>query len=235
MGGTGDSNAEDKIGGPVIDGMTFYLPCSAALCLEGTWRFLRLISGIPSRTPDIAKSLVSYLLLFDSRCRQLVLCAGAIRSAAKLPNITTAHLALASQALSFLTAILPYIQEFVQRQAHTSRLSADLGGEFDKVRRALQEHQDAIYQKLVEIMASRARLLSRKACETVWDQESSEDVRKYAKDLAKDTTKLSKVLNKYLPNEAVDLVMVPVFASYKDSFGDVFREVDLHTETGRDW
>ncbi|KAF5692788.1 GARP complex component [Fusarium denticulatum] len=225
--------SKDKLRGATIEQETFPLPASAILCLEGISHFLRLICGIPSMTPAIASSLVSYLQLFDSRCRQLILGAGALRSAG-LKNITTTHLALTSQALSFISTIIPHIREFVRRHAPANPASANLMKEFDKVRCAFQEHQDGICQKLVEIMGSRARMLSKKALETDWGKESAGDVRKYMLDLTRDISKLYKALSKRLPEEAVQLVMVPVFASYREHLGTAFKEAVLETEVGRD-
>ncbi|KAG5661366.1 hypothetical protein KAF25_005488, partial [Fusarium avenaceum] len=228
-----DSAAKDRVRGAVIDKETFLLPYSAILCQEGISHFLQLMSGIPTMTSTIATSLVSYLHLFDSRCRQLILGAGAIPSAG-LKNITTTHLALTSQALSFILAIIPHIRQFVKRHAPVGPISANIMGEFDKVTHSFQEHQDGIYQKLVEIMSLRASLLSRKARETDWNKESPGDVRQYMANLARDTSKLYKALSKRLPNGAVQLVMLPVFASYKDYLGTAFKEADPKTETGRD-
>lgn len=166
--------------------------------------------------PDIAMSLISYLLLFDSRCRQLVLGAGALLSVG-LKNITTTHLALSSQLVSFIATIIPHIREFVRRHAPDGRPSTNLMGEFDKVRRTLQEHQDAIYYKLVEIMALQTSTITKRVRETEWDKESAKGVCKYMADLVKDTSKLYRALCKYLPERAVGLMMVPVFTSYKDS------------------
>ena len=225
---------KEKVRGAIIEEEMFLLPRSATLCLEGASHFLYMMGGIPSMTPDIAASLVSYLQVFDSRCRQLILGGGARRSAG-LKKITAKHLALTSQGLSFIATLVPHIREFVRRHVLAGRSSANLMGEFDKVRRVFQEQQDAIYQKLVEIMKSRAFVLSKKARETEWGKESAEEVRKYMVDLAKDTGKLYSALSKHLPERAVELVMVPVFKSYKDQFGKAFREADLETETGRDW
>lgn len=197
-----DHTLKDKVRGATIEEETFLLPKSAIVCLEGTSSFLRLIGGIPSMTPDIAVSLISYLQMFDSQCRQLILGAGAVRSAG-LKNITTTHLALTSQALSFFTTIIPHIREFVRRHAPAGPAGANIIGEFDKLRRILHEHQDTVYQKLVEIMASRARILSKKARETKWRQESAEATRKYMTDLVKDTGKLHKALRKYLPERVI--------------------------------
>lgn len=231
---TDDSTAKGKIRSAVIDNETFLLPYSAILCQEGISRFLHLICGIPTMTSTITTSLVSYLQLFDSRCRQLILGAGALRSAG-LKNITKTHLALTAQALSFILAIIPHIRQFFKRHAPAGPISVNIMGEFDKVCRSFQEHKDGIYQKLVEIMSSRASLLSKKARETDWSKESAGDVRKYTTDLARDTSKLYKALSKRLPQEAVQLVMLPVFASYKDYLGTAFKEAELKIETDRDW
>ncbi|KAF6786822.1 garp complex component [Colletotrichum sojae] len=229
----GKVTAEGTGGRAIIDKETFQLPHLAMLCLEGISDFLRLLNGIPSRTLDIVMSLVSYIQLFDYRCRQLVLGAGALRSAG-LKNISTAHLALASQAVSFIATTIPYIREFVRRHRPTGQSSAKLMGEFDKVRRGLQEHHDAIFQKMVDMMVSRASALCKKALETEWDNESPEGVRKYMADLVRDTSKLHKVLVKYLPPQSVGQVMVPVFASYGEQLGNAFEKADPKTETGRE-
>ena len=107
---------KEKARSAVIDSEKFLLPNSAILCMEGLENFLHLISGIPSMTNDVASSLISYLQLFNSRCTQLILGAGATRSAG-LKNITTKHLALASQALAFTATLIPHIREFVRRHA----------------------------------------------------------------------------------------------------------------------
>jgi vacuolar protein sorting-associated protein 54 len=230
---TGET-AKQKVRGATVEKETFLLPNSAILCLEGISRFLHLIGSIPSRTSDIATSLISYLQIFDSRCRQLVLGAGAMRSAG-LKNITTKHLALTSRALSFIATIIPYFHEFVRRHAPAGPASTKLINEFDKVRHALQEHQDSIHQKMVEVMESRARTLSKKAQQTEWGKENAENIRSYMTDLAIDTSKLYKVVSKYLPERAAELVMSPVFTSYKDQLGKAFKEADPKTDTGRDW
>lgn len=232
---TKDSTATDTAQGAIVEEKTFLLTHSAILCLEGISRFLRLIGAIPSKTPEIAISLASYLQLFDSRCRQLILGAGALRSAG-LKNITTTHLALASQAASFIASIIPCIREFVHRHTPAGQPSENLPmSEFDKVRRNLQEHQDAIYQKIVEIMSLRASTMAKKARETAWDEESTEDIRKYMTDLVRDTSKLHRALFKYLPKHAVGLVTVPVITSYKDHLENAYKEAELETETGREW
>ncbi|KAH7152245.1 Vps54-like protein-domain-containing protein [Dactylonectria estremocensis] len=234
----GDSGAvesngisKEKIRTATIDLDSFMLPKSAILCLEGIAKFSHLITGIPSMTLDIATSLIAYLQLFNSRCTQLILGAGATRSAG-LKNITTKHLALASQALSFIATLIPHIREFVRRHAGSGVSVSNLMGEFDKIRRLLQEHQDSIYQKLVDIMSGRATIHCRNMKAIDWDADGTKSAHPYMETLAKETTTLHKVLTKHLPETSIQMIMLPVFSSYKDQLGSSLRDAEPKTEAG---
>ncbi|KAE8441201.1 hypothetical protein EG329_005633 [Mollisiaceae sp. DMI_Dod_QoI] len=215
-----------------IEGESFLLPVSAILCLRGLSCFLHLNSGIPSMTSEVATSMLSYLTLFNSRCTQLILGAGATRSAG-LKNITTKHLALAVQALSFISTLIPHIREFVRRHAGSGSAVSSLMGEFDKVRRAYLEHQQSIYDKLVDIMAGRATAHV-KAMKTIdWEKGEAKDVNAYMETLTKETTTLHRVLSKHLPDITVRMIMNPVFKSYKEQWGKAFGDVVLGSEDAK--
>jgi vacuolar protein sorting-associated protein 54 len=227
-----NGTGKDKVRTAVIDEETFILPNPAILCLEGIEQFLHLIAGIPSMTADVATSLVAYLHLFNSRCTQLILGAGATRSAG-LKNITTKHLALASQALSFIATLIPHIREFVRRQGGSAAGVSNVMGEFDKVRRLLQEHQNSIHQKLVQIMEGRASTHAKGIKTLDWDG-SLKSPHAYIETLAKETTTLHRVLVKHLPETSIQMIMQPVFASYSEQLGQAFREATPKTKTGQD-
>ena len=221
----------------VVESETFMLPNSAIVCMHGIAKFLQLIAAIPSMTAEISSSLIAYLQLFNSRCTQLILGAGATRSAG-LKNITTKHLALASQAVAFIAAIIPHMREFVRRHCGAGTPASTVTGEFDKVRRSLQEHQNNIYDKLVEIMTGRANAGAKKLKAIVWDQpappSSSTGANEYIETLAKETTTLHRNLTKHLPESTVRMIMVPVFRNYKNTFGAAYGAVELRTEQGRE-
>ncbi|KAK8136376.1 Vacuolar protein sorting-associated protein 54 [Apiospora sp. TS-2023a] len=229
----------DKTRSAVIDSESFILPQSAILCLEGMSHFMQLIAGIPSMSADIATSLVSYLQVFNSRCTQLILGAGATRSAG-LKNITTRHLALAAQALAFISTLIPHVREFVRRLAGTganvnNASVAALMGEFDKVKRLYQEHQNNIYDKLVEIMSGRAAAHTKTMKGLDWDRpakegEASVDV--FMETLVKETVTLHRVLTKHLPEGTVHLIMSPVFDSYKTQLGKALQGLEVKEEIG---
>jgi vacuolar protein sorting-associated protein 54 len=237
--GTNGTAAKEKVRSAVIDEEAFILPQSAILCLEGMSHFLHLTSGIPSMASDIATSLVAYLQLFNSRCTQLILGAGATRSAG-LKNITTRHLALAARALAFISTLISHVREFVRRHAGTgpnvnNAAVASLIGEFDKVRRLYQEHQNNIYEKLVEIMSGRAAAHARTMKGLNWDREAQDGslgVDSFMETLAKETITLHRALTKHLPEDTVRSIMIPVFESYKAHIGKMFQDLDVHGQTG---
>jgi vacuolar protein sorting-associated protein 54 len=240
-GGAGTPSSGDKkekVRTAQIDMETYIVPHSAILCLRGVTRFLRLTASIPLLAPEIATTLVAYLQLFNSRCTQLILGAGATRSAG-LKNIAAKHLALASQAIGFVAALIPYVREFVRRHLGTgaaSNSSSSVMGEFDKARHLMQEHQDGIYQKMIEIMRNRAAAATREMRRLNWDEPGSspDSVHAYVEGLSRDTTILHRVLTKHLPDVAVKMIMYPVFDSYKEQFGRALREATPTTAVGKE-
>jgi vacuolar protein sorting-associated protein 54 len=217
-----------------IDEQKFILPESAMAVLGGVEKLESFVAVIPSMNQEVGSSLLDYLKLFNSRSCQLILGAGATRSAG-LKNITTKHLALASQALSFIIALIPYIREFVRRHCSSSAPTASgLMAEFDKVKRLYQEHQSGIHDKLVEIMSGRTSTHVNAMKKVQWEQQAPPDVSPYMETLTKETSTLHRVLSKYLPEVTVSMIMDPVFKSYRDQWGNAFREVQLRTDLGKE-
>ncbi|KAI9880861.1 MAG: hypothetical protein M1830_010456 [Pleopsidium flavum] len=222
---------KDKVHSATVDEQKYILPQSAMSVLKGVDSFEHLMTGIPSMTQEVALNLLEYLKLFNSRSAQLILGAGATRSAG-LKNITTKHLALASQALSFVIALIPYIRESVRRH---SSASGALMSEFDRVKRLYQDHQAGIHDKLVDIMSGRAAMHVNAMRKIDWDDSSGKQgVSPYMETLTKETITLHKVLSKHLPEVNVTMIMDPVFSSYKEQWSTALREVVVKTESGKE-
>ena len=228
---TNGSTQKDKTRPAIIDEQRYLLPDSALIVMNGIGQFEQLMTGIPSMTQELTSSLLEYLKLFNSRSSQLILGAGATRSAG-LKNITTKHLALASQALSFVTALTPYVREFVRRHSPSA---GSLMVEFDKVKRLYQEHQAGINDKLVDIMSGRATTHVNVMKKINWDSSPpGQAVSPYMETLVKETTTLHKVLSKHLPDVTVHMIMDPVFNSYREQWGKAFHDVDVKTVAGKE-
>ncbi|GFF81341.1 vacuolar protein sorting-associated protein 54 [Aspergillus udagawae] len=223
-----NGTGKDKVRSAVIDEQKYILPECAVAMMKSIEEFQFLMANIPSMMQDIAPGLLESLKLFNSRSSQLILGAGATRSAG-LKNITTKHLALSSQALSFIIALVPYIREFVRRHAPSSPLMA----EFDKVKRLYQEHQSGIHEKLVDIMTGRASAHVNAMKKIDWDAAAGNNVNAYMETLTKETGTLHRVLSKHLPETTVMMIMDPVFRSYRDQWTRAFEEVTVRTEAGK--
>ncbi|KAL5116620.1 hypothetical protein ACEQ8H_005498 [Pleosporales sp. CAS-2024a] len=218
----------------VIDEERYTISSSSAFVLRGIERFEILLSAIPSMTSEVSASLCDYIKLFNSRLCQLILGAGAMHSAG-LKNINTKHLAIASQTLSFVIAIMPYIRECARRRIASSTNKSALS-EFDNVKRLLQDQQVSIHDKLTDILSGRATMHMRSLKKVEWDAEAevSKDVSSSMESLTKDTVTMYKVINRYLSNMQVRMIMAPVFESYREQVGKVVKEAGIKTQGGKE-
>jgi vacuolar protein sorting-associated protein 54 len=228
------SSTRDKIRSAVVDEQKFLLPESGSAILRIIESFQHLMTGIPSMGQEIASNVLECLKLFNSRSSQLILGAGATRSAG-LKNITTKHLALASQALSFIVSLIPYIREFFRRYLSSS--GSNSLSEFDKVKRLYQDHQNAIHEKLIEIMSSRAAFHANAMKKIDWEEASRSKtpaVSSYVENLLKETGTLQKVLSKHLPEGTVATVMKPVFTGFKDQLSAAYKGIPLKSVAAKE-
>ncbi|KAJ1018211.1 hypothetical protein NDA18_006370 [Ustilago nuda] len=205
--------------------------------------YLKVIINLPLLTTEAMARVVEFLKQFNSRTCQVVLGAGAMRSAG-LKNITAKHLALASQSLSIIISLIPYIRETVRR--HLSPKQAVLLTEFDKLRRDFQEHQYEIHSKLVAIMSDRLTVHCRTLSAIDWNAEkpSSEahegdeaketEPNKYAADLVKETATLHKVLSKYLEAVVVEHVIGQVLRAIDARLAQEFEKVPIQSQVALD-
>lgn len=128
------SEAPTKKAHATIDDQKFILPESALLVLRELETYLRLLVVMPGMASDIAQWMLAFLKLHNSRTYQLILGAGATKTAG-LKSITTKHLAMASQGLSVVVALIPYVRECVRRKVGAN--GGGIAGEFDKVKRVI--------------------------------------------------------------------------------------------------
>ncbi|EXJ92127.1 hypothetical protein A1O3_00677 [Capronia epimyces CBS 606.96] len=231
----GTSGAAAKVRSAVVDEQKYILPESALAILRSIESFQHLAAAIPSMSHEVANLLLDSLKLFNSRSSQLILGAGATRSAG-LKNITTKHLALSSQTLSFVVALIPYVREFFRRHLSSSA-APQVMTEFDKVKRLFQEHQSGIHEKLVDIMSGRASMHVKSMKNIDWEEAAKNKattVSPYMETLTKETATLQKVLAKHLPDPVVSGIMTPVFASYRDQWTNAFKNLTLSSTAAKE-
>ncbi|KAI0748630.1 Vps54-like protein-domain-containing protein [Daedaleopsis nitida] len=187
--------------------------------------YLRVIVNVPLLTTDTMSRVIELLKAFNSRTCQVVLGAGAMRSAG-LKNITAKHLALASQSLAIMISLVPYIRETFRR--HLSQKQAVMLIEFDKLKRDYQEHQNEIHAKLIAIMGDRLTAHIRTLQAVRWDLPKEGDgANDYMEVLVRETVTLHKVLSRYLPASVVEYVMTQVFAAINHRLSEEYTRIEL--------
>ncbi|THU85634.1 Vps54-domain-containing protein [Dendrothele bispora CBS 962.96] len=134
----------------MVEGQPFFTVHATSSALLLLLDYLRIPVCLGLLTTDAMQRVIEFLKAFNSRTCQVVLGAGAMRSAG-LKNITAKHLALASQSLSIMIALIPYVREAFRR--HLNPKQAVMLVEFDKLKRDYQEHQHEIHAKLIAIMS----------------------------------------------------------------------------------
>ncbi|KAH8555260.1 Vps54-like protein-domain-containing protein [Umbelopsis sp. PMI_123] len=149
-------------------------------------------------TVDIMQKMIELLKVFNSRVCQVILGAGAMRSAG-LKNISARHLALASQSVGIMITLIPLLKECVRRCMAEKQVV--LLSEFDRILKDYQNHQGEIHTKLVAIMNERFDVHMKSMQAMNWDapNRNTKSPSAYMETLVKETTTLHKVLNKYLP------------------------------------
>ncbi|KAJ7582985.1 vacuolar protein sorting-associated protein 54 [Mycena floridula] len=187
--------------------------------------YIKVIVNLDMLTTDTMSRVIEFLKAFNSRTCQVVLGAGAMRSAG-LKNITAKHLALASQSLSIMIALIPYVRETFRR--HLSLKQAVILVEFDKLKRDYQEHQNEIYAKLIAIMGDRLSFHIKSLHTVDWNvPKAGGGPNDYMEVLVKETVTLHKVLSRYLAPPIVEDIMTQVFAAINHRLSEEYTKIEL--------
>ncbi|KAG1756409.1 Vps54-like protein-domain-containing protein [Suillus paluster] len=186
-----------------IEERPYFCVSATGAVLSLLFDYLKLVVNLSMLNIDTMGRVIEFLKAYNSRTCQVVLGAGAMRSAG-LKNITAKHLALASQSLSIMIALIPYVRETFRR--HLSPNQAVMLIEFDKLKRDFQEHQSEIHSKLIAIMGDRTSAHVKSLQNVDWDRlKQGEGANDYMELLVKETVTLHKVLSRYLTAPVVEV------------------------------
>ncbi|BGP05907.1 hypothetical protein JCM10049v2_001726 [Rhodotorula toruloides] len=231
----GDSEASGPVSAKQVDieGRQFFAVSAGLTTIGVLVEYLKVLLNCPMLTTDAMSKIIEFMKVFNSRTCQVVLGAGAMRSAG-LKNITAKHLALASQALSIMIALIPYIRECVRR--HLNPKQAVMLTEFDKLKRDYQEHQYEIHAKLVAIMSDRLEVHSRTLFGINWEESApkADAPNAYMEGLVKEHITLHKVLSRFLQPETVQQIMSQVFKALDSRLGELYGRVELRSQQAKD-
>jgi vacuolar protein sorting-associated protein 54 len=206
-----------------VEGKNYKVVWSCLLLVEMIMSNVACAAHFQTLAANVVGKTSELLRLFNSRATQLVLGAGAIHSVAQLKSINAKHLALVTQCVNMVLALLPHVRAALMAQLpgkqHT--LLADL----DKIKKEYIDHHDKVLSKFVSIIGGVVEHnLATRIPRTAFDERSKIPRTKDLKELSccpflagvvTNTRKLHQVLIAFLPSE--DLM---------DAFSRIFAHLD---------
>ncbi|KAJ1567300.1 hypothetical protein HK405_006444 [Cladochytrium tenue] len=220
----------------VVDGGRFFVTGCALLQIKMLTDYLHCIESIPSLTTEALYRILDILKIFNSKTCQVILGAGATKSAG-LKNINAGHIALAAQSIGAILRLIPLVKAAIANQLPPKQhvLLAD----FDRLERDFGDHQNELYAKLVSIMNDRLSVQCSNLTALNWDSCGDDDLipdgscTTHMFTLVKETLTLHRVLVKYLDNKTLRRVFDDVYKSYNKRLDDELKKVDLFTSGGK--
>uniref|UniRef100_A0A0E0KN79 Vacuolar protein sorting-associated protein 54 C-terminal domain-containing protein n=1 Tax=Oryza punctata TaxID=4537 RepID=A0A0E0KN79_ORYPU len=186
---------------------------------------------LPSLSFEVVQRVVEILKLFNTRTCQLVLGAGAMQVSG-LKSITSKHLALASQIISFIYSLIPDIRRVLFLKIPEARKQL-LMSELDRVTQDYKIHRDEIHTKLVQIMRERLLANLRKLPQIVesWNGPEDTDLQpsQFAKAVTKEVSYLHRILSQTLLEADVQLIFRQVVQIFHSHITEAFSKLEVST------
>lgn len=206
-----------------VDGK-FLLINKEPYCVVGTVQLLIKIlleyCDATRQSPIIVQYLVHCMLellrLFNSRCCQLVLGAGAIQSAG-LKTISTSNLALVSRSLQVLLWLLPLMKSLLEK-LHSKDVS--LSG-FESIEQDIKNHKSEIENKICLIVSNMLSLQL-----TGWDAKPPVPSQTF-RIISKHLVKLHEALIDILPIEQIRDIYRKVQDNFKTKLKEQLQKMNI--------
>ncbi|KAM2118534.1 hypothetical protein EV2_011038 [Malus domestica] len=198
--------------------------------------YIDMNNFFPTLSSEVVHRIVEILKFFNTRTCQLVLGAGAMQVSG-LKSITSKHLALASQVISFTYAIIPEIRQILFQKVPETR-KALLLSEIDRVAQDYKVHRDEIHTKLVQIMRERLLVHLRGLPQIVesWNRPEEADPQpsQFARSLTKEVGYLQRVLTRTLHEVDVQAIFRQVILVFHSQISEAFSRLEISTPQAKD-
>ncbi|KAJ3258838.1 hypothetical protein HK103_003220 [Boothiomyces macroporosus] len=219
----------------VVDGQKYYAVVSVLMFLKMLTDYIECCQNITVLVPEIINRIFESLKLFNSKVCQLILGAGAIRSAG-LDNITAKHITLGSQTLGLVMAMIPYIKDALSELLNARQLV--LLNDFEKILRDYKDHQNELFVNLINTMSERSAIHVQTIASINWDTPEEKDmtaegISQPIYQLVTETSTLHKLLSKYLPLESTKMIMQNVFQIYNKKLEEEYKKLSIYSSAGK--
>ncbi|XP_010538595.1 PREDICTED: vacuolar protein sorting-associated protein 54, chloroplastic [Tarenaya hassleriana] len=212
-------------------GVGYHMVNCGLILLKMLSEYIDMNNSLPALSSEIVHRVVEVLKFFNTRTCQLVLGAGAMQVSG-LKSITSKHLALASQVISFTYAIVPEIRRTLFLKVPEMRKPL-LSAELDRVAQDYRVHRDEIHTKLVQIMRERLLVHLRGLPQIVESWNRPEDANpqpsQFARSLTKEVGFLQRVLSRTLHEVDVQAIFRQVILIFHSQISQAFSRLEIST------
>ncbi|MFS7889546.1 putative vacuolar protein sorting-associated protein [Helianthus anomalus] len=212
-------------------GVGYHMVNCGLILLKMLSEYIDMNNFLPALSSEVIHRVLEVLKFFNTRTCQLVLGAGAMQVSG-LKSITSKHLALASQVISFVHAIMPEIRKVLFLKVPETRKGMLLS-EIERVSQDYKVHRDEIHTKLVQIMRERLLVHLRGLPQIIetWSRVDETEIQpsQFAKSLTKEVGYLQRVLSRTLHEADVQEIFKEVTIIFDIQISDAFAHVDIST------
>lgn len=233
--GPSPGSVREKITDAEVEGVRYKVVWSCLLLLEMVMDDVACAAHFQLLATNIVKKVTELLRLFNTRSTHLVLCAGAIHSAARLKSINAKHLAIVTQCIALVLAVLSHIRAALMAQLPPKQHA--LLFELDKIKSDYHEHCEKILNKLVSIICGIVEhSLAPRIANTDFDNlallSSGYDPKgpieccPFFDNIVTNTKKMHQVLILMLPTELLQDVFSRIFAYLDHKVPSLFKAAE---------
>ncbi|XP_020247722.1 vacuolar protein sorting-associated protein 54, chloroplastic [Asparagus officinalis] len=219
----------------VYGGVGYHMVNCGLILLKMLAEYVDISKCLPALSSEVVHRVAEILKLFNTRTCQLVLGAGAMQVSG-LKSITSKHLALASQIISFIYAIIPEIRGVLFLKIPEAR-KVLLLSEMERVAQDYKVHRDEIHTKLVQIMRERLLANLRKLPQIVetWNVPEDNDLQpsQFAKHVTKEVAYLHRILSQILLEVDVQAIFRQVVQIFHSHISEAFSKLDVNSPQAR--
>jgi vacuolar protein sorting-associated protein 54 len=233
--GPSPGSGRDKITDAEVEGVRYKVVWSCMLLLEMVMDDVACAAHFQTLATNVVGKVTELLRLFNTRSTHLVLGAGAIHSAARLKSINAKHLAIVTQCIALVLAILSHIRAALMAQLPAKQHT--LLFELDKIKSDYHEHCEKILNKLVSIIGGIVEhSLAPRIANTDYDKRAREvslssdddqmapvDCCPFLDNVVTNTKKMHQVLLLMLPTELLRDVFSRIFAYLDHKVPSLFK------------
>ncbi|KAJ6770758.1 VACUOLAR PROTEIN SORTING-ASSOCIATED PROTEIN 54 CHLOROPLASTIC [Salix purpurea] len=216
-------------------GVGYHMVNCGLILLKMLSEYMDMNNFLPTLSSEVVHRVVEILKFFNTRTCQLILGAGAMQVSG-LKSITSKHLALASQVIGFVYAIIPEIRRVLFLKVPEAR-KVLLLSEIDRVAQDYKVHQEEILTKLVQIMRERLLHHLRSLPQIVesWNRAVDTDSQPspFALTLVKEVTYLQRILSRTLHEADIQAIFRQVVTIFHKEISEAFSRMEITSQQAK--